>query len=168
MRARGHAQLLVISLALASATACDDSVTDPAPDARGAQAPPANAVLIAQNDPSIGCTYDRLRGFGFRLVFDWENVEGADHYAVRFKRTESQHAVIDYSVQRTSIDVVFCNSFVIDDNLNNWVLQIAAVALRPDVASVDTLWSEERSYAFRPCRHANRTRCTAPRPPASF
>ncbi len=40
-----------------------------------------------------------------------------------------------------------------------------AVSLRGNSAPADTLWSEERTYRFLPCRHLDGTRCTAPRPP---
>ncbi len=71
----------------------------------------------------------------------------------------------DDTVNESSLDLVHCNSFVIDANLTGWVWSVAAVAYRANPRTIDTLWSEERSYRFAPCRHADGTKCRTPIPP---
>jgi hypothetical protein len=126
---------------------------------------PSPGALFAQNDPSLGCTSHAKRGYGFRTAFDWEDVEGADRYAVRLKKVGAMYAAIDHSVVDSELDLTWCNAFVIDVNLENWVWSVAAIADRPS-APPDTLWSETRGYGFQPCRHPDGEPCTAPPEPA--
>jgi hypothetical protein len=168
MRATGRADLFVTTFTLAAVVACADPVSPP-PPGRQVLAPfdgPFSEALIQQNDPSIGCPAHAERGYGFRTAFAWGDVAGADYYAVRFKRTGSQYPAIDVSVQHSSLAQVACNSFVIDANLTGWILSVAAIARRSNSATTDTLWREDREFAFRPCRMPSGRSCSAP-PPAN-
>jgi hypothetical protein len=155
-------------LSIAAAAACADPLSVPrVPVLTGTVnlvAPSAGAAF-AQNDPSLGCPSHPFRGYGFRTVFDWEDVEGATRYAVRLKHTGSIYAAIDYSVTASELDRTLCNAFVADHNVDNWVWRVAAIADVPDAAP-DTLWSEERLYRFELCRHPDGAPCTAPPEPA--
>lgn len=164
MRTPRQVPPIVATAIAALALACADQATAPTPGPRGAVSlvSPSSGALITQNDATIGCPSHATRGHGFRLSFDWEDVVGADRYFVRLKRTGSLYPAIDHSVRESSLDQAWCNAFVIDANLNNWVWRVAAVAFGADSTAADTLWSEERTYGFLPCRHPGGAACSAP------
>lgn len=159
--------LVLVAVTSAAAVACADPVSVPRLDPWVGTVnllSPTPGSLFEQNDPNIGCTSHPFRGYGFRTAFDWEDVDGADRYAVRLKKVGAMYAAIDHSVIDSDLDLTWCNAFVIDPNLNNWVWRVAAIADRPGAAP-DTLWSEERTYGFAPCRHPGDVPCTAPPEP---
>ncbi len=124
-------------------------------------APQADA-RIAQNDPSIGCTADPARGHGFRLAFDWEGVAGADGYDIEFKNVRAAVPAVSYHVTESSYERAWCNAFVRDFYLDDWIWRVAAIGIPVGATAPDTLWSEERKYGFEPCRVANDQNCWAP------
>lgn len=152
-----------VAIILAAVACAELSTTEPGPRGAVSLLAPAGGAKFVQNDPSIGCAYHAKRGYGFRLQFDWEDVEGADRYAIFFRKVGAPYAAINHSVALSEFDEAWCNAFVIDANLENWAWRVAAIAGGWDsTAKVDTLWSEERTYGFLPCRHADDAPCTAP------
>ena len=125
---------------------------------------PAKNAVLPQNQSDIGCPAHATRGYGFRLHFDWEDVEGADHYTVYLKHTGSQYAAVDRAAGESEFAQTWCNGFVADFNLDNWTWRVAAFAPGDSTTPPDTLWSEERQYRFEPCRLADSLPCYAPAP----
>jgi hypothetical protein len=122
---------------------------------------PTEGALFEQNDPATGCIAHPTRGHGFSLAFDWEDVAGADRYLVRFKRTSAPYAMIEYTTTASTFQGLFCNAFVIDQNLSNWEWRVAALSNGLDPYAPDTLWTESRIYGFKPCRLASGVACHA-------
>jgi hypothetical protein len=122
---------------------------------------PASGAAFKQNDATIGCPAHATRGYGFAMLFDWSDVPGATKYKVFLKHTGSQYAAVDYAVNESIFAATWCNAFVIDANLTNWTWRVAAFAVDSNGALSDTLWSEERTYKFDPCRLADTTPCYA-------
>jgi hypothetical protein len=122
---------------------------------------PASGALIVQNDPSIACVDHPTRGKGFRLDFDWEDVEGAYAYAIHLQRVGAMYPAVDWRVVNSEFELDWCNTFVIDANLTNWVWRVAAIGMGPDSTAADTLWSDAREYGFTPCRLASGGPCYA-------
>jgi len=123
---------------------------------------PTAGERFAQNNPAIGCASHPARGYGFRIAFDWHDVEGAQRYRVQFKHTGAQYSAVEYTVEQSEYAATWCNAFVIDANLDNWIWRVAAVGTN----DADTLWSEQRAYGFKPCRLQDSipTPCYAPPP----
>ncbi len=164
MRTRRLMTPIAASATLVAALACTDPVSVPRLDPWEGSVnlvSPTPGALFVQNDPSIGCSSHPFRGYGFRLAFDWEDVAGADRYAIHLKKVGALYPAIDQSITESGFDFAWCNAFVIDPNLNNWVWRVAAIADHAG-APPDTLWSEERAYGFAPCRHPGDVPCTAP------
>ena len=163
MRAKPWTPLLVLTGVVIGA-ACADSATMPpeGPGGTVALISPTTGAQITQNDASLGCPAHATRGYGFRLAFDWDDVTGAARYFVRLKRTGALYPAVDWSVPVSEFEGLWCNAFVTDANLTNWVWRVAAVAHGADSTAADTLWSEERTYSFLPCRISEGVPCTAP------
>jgi hypothetical protein len=125
---------------------------------------PLSGGRFTQNDASIGCAAHAARGFGFRTVFDWQDVEGAEKYIIRLKQAGAQFPAIDYEVSESRYERTWCNAFVIDLNLDDWNWTVAAIGPAPAGAVPDTLWSEQRVYGFDPCRLSDGRSCFAPPP----
>ena len=123
---------------------------------------PASGTRFVQNDPAIGCPSHDTRGYGFRLAFDWDDVPGAYRYDIVLKRVGAAYPAINYHVTVSQYEINWCNTFVIDANLDNWVWSVAAIGPGRSAVEPDTLWSEARQYGFEPCRHADDTPCSAP------
>jgi hypothetical protein len=159
--------LVVLTIAVACADPISVPQGDPLEPFEGSVSllSPSPGALFVQNDASIGCSSHPFRGYGFRFDFDWEDVSGADRYAIHLKKVGALYPAIDQNVLESAYDAAWCNAFVIDANLNNWVWRVAAIDLRPGGAAPDTLWSEERAYGFAPCRHSGDVPCTAPPEP---
>ena len=158
-----------IGLTFAAVAACSDPRTAP-PDVdlfegQVKLVAPSNGSRFAQNDPAIGCAAHPFRGYGFRLAFDWEDVRGAQHYAIHLKHVGSAYPAIDYQITESRFDAAWCNAFVIDSNLDNWIWRVAAISADPSATAPDTLWSEERTHGFQPCRHPDGAPCSAPAEP---
>lgn len=138
---------------------------------------PVAAGRFTQNDPTLGCPTNETRGSGFRVEFDWEDVEGASAYDVIFWQKNAKFAAITSRVEASGFSQTNCNAFVIDANLNDWVWTVKATA-RIEVTEAgdstfvvrDTvLSSEERVFGFEPCRLENSRACYAPAAsPSSF
>jgi hypothetical protein len=125
---------------------------------------PGPGGLFKQNDPTIGCDAHADRGFGFRLVFDWEDVEGVEQYDIVLQHVGSPIAAVRERVIESKHERTWCNAFVADFNLDQWIWRVAAIGPSSSGAVPDTLWSETREYGFEPCRHADGRPCSAPAP----
>lgn len=123
---------------------------------------PTAGARFAQNDTTIGCPAHPARGHGFRLAFDWADVPDADRYGLLLKKVGALYPAINQSVLQSELTITWCNAFVIDPNLDNWVWRVAAIADHAGAAAPDTLWSEERLYGFQPCRLPGGIPCSAP------
>lgn len=125
---------------------------------------PTNGGRFTQNDASLGCSAHAARGYGFRVAFDWQAVDGAEVYDVVFWHQGSQFPAVKRTVTTTDYEETECNAFVIDSNLDHWVWRVAAISPANVGGARDTLWSEEREYGFEPCRLASGQPCFAPPP----
>jgi hypothetical protein len=125
---------------------------------------PANGGRFKQNDASLGCSEHAARGYGFRVAFDWQAVDGAAEYQIEFWHKGSQFPAVQRAVSTTEYEETRCNSFVIDSNLDHWAWRVAAIGPARDGAPPEQLWSEEREYGFEPCRLSNGQPCFAPPP----
>jgi len=120
---------------------------------------PVDGGSFTQNDATLGCPAHPARGYGFRVRFDWKDVEGATAYRLRFQQRDAPLAAINDVVVTTSqFEQTRCNAFVVDRNLEHWVWKVAAIAAPSDTL----LWSETREFAFAPCRLADGRACYAP------
>jgi hypothetical protein len=117
--------------------------------------PVANAV-IAQNDPTIGCSSDPTRGFGFRLRFGWSptTFSNFNHYHLVVQRGTSS-PIIDDDLTRHRLRSVNCGAFVIDSNLSGWHWQVTTFDINGNLLET----SELRSFSFAPCRLSNGQAC---------
>ena len=170
-----RSRLVLTALALVM-LACDREpmppVIDP-PDDQPATTPvlllsPEPAGRFVQNDPTIGCPANANRGYGFRVAFDWADVEGASAYDIIFWQKNARVAAITLRVTTSQHSETRCNAFVIDSNLDDWMWTVKAIARIPietdsGVRMRDTiLSSEERVFGFKPCRLADGRPCNAP------
>lgn len=171
MYAMGRAGMgVTLGVTLAAVVACSDPGTatreiEPL-EGQVKLVAPASGSRFAQNDASIGCQSHAFRGYGFRLAFDWEDVPEAHRYDIYLKKVGALYPAINYHVTESQYDVAWCNAFVIDANLDNWTWRVAAIGAGESAEKPDTLWSEERTYGFEPCRHPDGSPCTAPPEPA--
>lgn len=157
-------KLLAVSALALTTLACADDPLRPSPKLDGpiTLLAPEPEHRFVQNDESTGCPAHAARGYGFRLSFDWEDVEGAERYDIRLQRTGAQYPAVDYHVTESQFELAWCNAFVIDANLDDWVWSVAAIAPGESADDPQTLWSEERVYGFLPCRRPDGTPCFAP------
>lgn len=156
--------ILTIAALVGIAVACADTpVAAPNPNGTVNLLSPAGGARFVQNDPALlECPDHPTRGRGFRLAFDWDDVEGADRYAIFLKQKHATYPAINYSVGESEFSGLWCNAFVLDRNLNDWLWRVAAIAHGADSLTGDTLWSEERIYGYEPCRLASGAPCSAP------
>jgi hypothetical protein len=155
---------------IAGLVGCNETTepSEPAVRLEGAVAlvRPASGERFRQNDASLGCADHAARGHGFRIAFDWQEVDKAEGYKIVFWHRGSMFPAVQQVVTESSYEVTMCNAFVADFNLDHWVWRVAAFGPAPNRAPADTLWSEEREYGFEPCRLADGTPCSAPPGPA--
>ena len=101
---------------------------------------------IPQNDPTIGCAFDSVGGYGFSVPFSWSPVPGATAYHLVLHHTGSQFPALDLVVTDTAFAYSFCNSYVIDANLHDWRWTVAGVS----DTDADGPFAAEGSYEFEP------------------
>ena len=122
---------------------------------------PGSGATIVQNDPTIGCTLDANRGYGYAIDFSWVNpqLKGVKRYRLVVQHG-SAPAVLDVIVPigTTYRWVPPCGSFVIDSNLTGWHWQVTALNNGTKVIAS----SEQRPFSFAPCRLVDTTPCNAP------
>ena len=156
--------LVAIGVVVASALACGeqrvDTPSEPAPLLDPSfLISPAIQGRFRQNDPTIGCSAHAARGRGFRLAFDWRDVEGAGAYKIVFWQRQAIYPAIERVVTASEYAETRCQTFVIDRNLNDWVWKVAALG----GSRLNTIvWSEERTFGFEPCRLEDGRPCYAP------
>ena len=120
---------------------------------------PGSGATIVQNDPTIGCTLDANRGYGYAIDFSWVNpqLKGVKRYRLVVQHG-SAPAVLDVIVTGTSYRWLVCHGFVIDVNLAGWHWQVTALNNGTKVIAI----SELRPFSFAPCRLVDTTPCNAP------
>lgn len=120
---------------------------------------PINNVLIEQNSPGIGCSFNETFGFGFRVFFDWTDSSSPNqiwrYYLVVMGDT-AIFPLVDTIVFDSEFTLTSCNSFIADFNLNNWKWSVQAEDFFGNLSPV-----VEGVFSFEPCRHANGTSCFA-------
>ena len=173
----GRRSLLIAAALAAFVAACGDSPTPPVVNPPVDETPVAPPVLLlspepagrfVQNDPTIGCPAHSARGYGFRVSFDWEDVDDATGYDLTFWQKDAIYAAITTRVTESEFAQINCTAFVIDRNLDNWMWTVrafASVSVETDSGLVtrDTiLSSEERVFGFHPCRLGDGRPCYAP------
>lgn len=163
-----------VALGALGALACASDRDPTRPDAVFAPVQllsPVDGGRFVQNDTTLGCPVHPARGSGFRVAFDWRDVEGAERYRIVFWQRDARFPAIERDVERSEYAEVNCNAFVLDRNADHWIWKVAAVgrivtADSAGGAARDTvLWSEEREFGFTPCRLANGVACHAPGEP---
>jgi hypothetical protein len=122
---------------------------------------------IAQNDPATGCTLlpgpNATRGRGFRIAFDWADVEspaGISGYRIVATRVGAGLPVVDRFVEGSQFTLVSCNSFVEQGNLTGWEWRVQA----EDSGGRVSEWSTA-PFEFEQCILDDETPCRAPGPP---
>ena len=124
---------------------------------------PTSGATIPQNNPSIGCPFDPVFGFGAQIVFDWADA-GPSRFITGYQ-IESRHQgapipIVNRTVANSTFTYLACNSFVADGNLTDWFWRVRVLSVRGPGE-----WSESRPFSFAPCRFADGRACgVAPRP----
>jgi hypothetical protein len=101
------------------------------------------------------------RGFGFEIRFDWSDSRSSEGVAGYDLHVQSRTAVwpmIDQRLAESRLVFRSCNSFVIDEHLDNWEWRVQAV----DALGNSSGWSDTRLFRFEPCRLSSGRRCWAP------
>ena len=139
------------------------SPPEPVPDAN-VSAPvlltPVDNVMVAQNNPSIGCPFHPFRGYGYRAYFDWTDsdspngIRGCHLYVIQINGI---FPLIDIFVEESEYTDTKCNTFVIDSNLNNWIWSVQA---EDNLGILSPLVEDE--FRFQPCRLSSGAVCSAP------
>ena len=136
-------------------------LTGPPPPAPSAPSllTPINGAAVPQNNPNIGCSFTPFRGYGLQVHFDWENSVSSDGIAgydivARFQGTAIP--IVQTFVSASEYTYTNCNSFVADQNLNNWQWQVRAKSN----AGVYGPWSDTGVFNFAPCRLSDGSACS--------
>lgn len=121
---------------------------------------PVNEELIQQNNPNIECNFDPLRGYGHEIFFDWEDSDspnGIKGYRLIVKNSGSTIPVIDEFVPDSEYTDTRCNSFVMDNKLDDWEWTVQAEDNLGNLSHIAT-----GEFIYEPCRMADGTFCSAP------
>jgi hypothetical protein len=121
---------------------------------------PVDNVMVAQNNPNIGCPFHSFRGFGYRVYFDWtdsDSPNGIRGYHLYVTRINAIFPLIDIFVGESEYNDTKCNNFIIDRNLNNWIWSVQA---EDNLGILSPVVEDE--FRFQPCRLSNGAVCTAP------
>ena len=121
---------------------------------------PLSEPLIIQNNADIGCTLstEATRGYGYRIDFDWADVEGATGYEIFAEHAGSALPIVSAFVEGSSYTLTSCNSFVADDGLTGWHWRVRAFGSGETAG----LWSEFADFVFEPCRLPDESVCRVP------
>lgn len=118
---------------------------------------PINHDVIEQNNPSIGCPLDPVRGYGHRIIFDWtdsDSPNGIKGYHIFVMRTGATLPIINTFVPNSEYTDTSCNSFVIDSNLGGWTWTVQAEDNRGNLSPVAS-----GEFRFEPCRLDEKSLC---------
>lgn len=123
---------LAYSAIALAACARESSVTPtpsptPSPLAAPSLLSPEDGIVVRQNDPGSGCSYDRVVGYGFKVTFSWTPVAGASEYRLFLLGPGATIPALNRLVAGTAYQYQDCGSFVIDPNLRNWQWRVRAV-----------------------------------------
>ena len=125
---------------------------------------PINNAAVVQNNPSIGCSLNPDRGYGFEIAFDWTDVAAAVEYDLFATHRGAPLPLVDTQVSDSDHTDTRCGSFVIDSNLDDWDWRVRARDAQGNTGN----WSQTATFRFEPCRLAGGASCgSAPPPPPS-
>jgi hypothetical protein len=153
---RVNIHLAILSVAVLL-VACDRAESPAAPTLLR----PTENMVIAQNDPGIGCEFHPARGFGFRVVFDWTDSaspEGISRYHLIVQQRNAPIPAVDTYVVDSTYTDLNCNGYVAERHSEDWEWRVRA----EDNLGNMSPWSEAGLFQFAPCRLADGTPCTAP------
>ena len=122
---------------------------------------PINNAAVVQNNPSIGCSLNPDRGYGFEIAFDWTDVAAAVEYDLFAIHRGAPLPLVDTQVSGSDHTNTRCNSFVTDSNLDDWDWRVRARDAQGNTGN----WSQTATFRFEPCRLAGGGSCSAPPPP---
>lgn len=105
---------------------------------------PAPGSVIAQNDPSTGCTYFPSVGYGFQIFFSWRAVPGAAWYHLKSDHLGASIPAVDTIVADTAVLRVKCGAY--PTYLQDWGWTAAAIS---DSGGVGT-WAPRSAFEFAP------------------
>lgn len=156
----------IVSLLLA---ACIPLPTDPEAESERPRfsvtlLDPEPGAVVPQNVTDLDCPANPDRGYGFRLSFDWADAgdgSGSQSYRIVAQRKGATYPIVDQVVPTSEHVRVFCNAFVIDQNLEGWQWKVRPLAQNGDVGP----WTEPRDFSFAACRLPDGTHCHAPPAP---
>jgi hypothetical protein len=160
MDKKAHRPLLTLAVGLAALMLLAGSA-----DARRRAAPiitlidPAADIVVTQNDPATGCTFNPTYGYGYMITFDWSSskpVVNKQTYTLTLQHGSNVPIVLDGLTTSTEV-LIDCNSFVIDANLSGWHWQVSQVSGSGRVRGV----SAQRAFSFGPCRLSSGQACNA-------
>ncbi len=120
------------------------------PDAPSLLAPIGN-VAIRQNDPESGCAFDPVRGYGYKIIFDWSDstaVTGIRGYNFALVAYPDQSPVYQTFVEGSTLAYAKCNEYVPDGQLEGWTWYVKA----EDRDGNSSEWSALGDFRFEPCR----------------
>jgi hypothetical protein len=118
---------------------------------------PVDNAIINQNEPVDDCPLDPKRGYGYSILFDWSGTSSEyDRYRLIVQKKDSSLILIDEFVSESEFLFVSCNSFIADDNLEDWEWFVLA----RDVDYKETKRGVINSFQFEPCRLDDGTPCS--------
>jgi len=118
---------------------------------------PMNNAIIVQNDPSTGCPFDPVRGYGYKISFDWSDStspNGIEKYALTFIRDDKTN--ISRSAADSEFTEIQCNTFVEEGAIWEWRVRAFD---NLDFQSQD---SKTSLFEFGPCKLGDGSRCRIP------
>lgn len=159
-----------VAIVLLLLAACVPLPTDPAGESERPRfsvtlLDPQPRAVIPQNVADLDCPANPERGNGFRLSFDWAasgDASSSGSYRIVVRREGATYPIIDEVVATSEHVRVFCNAFVIDQNLHGWQWKVRPLAQDGNAGP----WTEPRDFSFAPCRLPDGTHCHAPPAPA--
>ncbi len=156
---RSTRAVLVLAFALASCGGGTSSSTGPTavptPVPVRLTAPrlvaPVAGFTVAQNAPDIGCTYDRVLGYGFEIRFEWapaEDASGVTGYRLQMKHPAAVGSAVyqEIPVPTTTYVDHACHTYVGPPYLDGWEWHVQALAADGTAGP----WSETRAVRFAP------------------
>ena len=127
---------------------------------------PNNNASIPQNTQGPGCSLltgaDATRGIGFVIPFHWtapsSSTNGLAGYEIYVTKVGAPIPLVDTFAATTDFTETQCNSFVTDQNLQNWQWRTRSQDGQGQFGD----WTPWASFEFSPCRLNDGTPCRAP------
>ena len=126
---------------------------------------PLGSEPIQQNNSSIGCPFNPISGFGYRIFFDWtdsESPKGIKGYHLIVMNVSAEFPLVNMFVTESEYEFTSCNEFVADSNLNGWTWSVQA---EDNSGNLSTVISGE--IIFENCSLDRGSPCSTPVPDAN-